>query len=85
MDILEKTKQSLKEVYKFSTYESINEFKKGLIDENTFRNSKDKKQRDMTPNSIKQAQYKERHKNLQSLIAKKIKRESLQGKFKKNK
>ena len=60
-----KTKQSLKEVYKFSTYESINEFEKRLIDEDTFRNrARTKKQRDLTPNSIKQAQYRERHAKL---------------------
>ena len=60
-----KTKQSLKEVYKFSTYESINEFEKRLIDEDTFRNrARTKKQRDLMPNSIKQTQYRERHANL---------------------
>ena len=63
-----KTKQSLKEVYKFSTYESINEFEKRLIDEDTFRNrARTKKQRDLMPLYKKKAFYKKGMKILQTL------------------
>ena len=43
-----KRKQSLKEVYKHSTDESIEEFENNKINENTFRNrARTKKQRDL--------------------------------------
>ena len=43
-----KRKQSLKEVYKHSTDESIEEFENNEIDEDTFRNrARTKKQRDL--------------------------------------
>ena len=82
-----KTKQSLKEVYKFSTYESINEFEKRLIDEDTFRNrARTKKQRDLMPNSIKQGQYRERHANLTEteLLQKRLRDKAYKESLKKN-
>jgi hypothetical protein len=43
-----KRKQTIKEVYKYSTTESIEEFENKEIDENTFRNrARTKKQRDL--------------------------------------
>ena len=55
----------LEEVYKYSTSESIYEFKKGLIEENTLRiRAKSKRQRDLMPIYKKKEHYKERHKNL---------------------
>ena len=55
----------LEEVYKHSTSESIYEFKKGLIKENTLRiRAKSKRQRDLTPIYKKKEHYKERHANL---------------------
>ena len=60
-----KSKQSLKDVYKYSTQESILEFEKKLIDEETLRNrARTKKQRDLMPNYKKIALYKRRHANL---------------------
>ena len=60
-----KRKLPLKEVYKHSSYESINEFEKGLINEDTFRNrARTKKQRDLMPLYKKKAFYKKRHENL---------------------
>ena len=55
----------LGEVYKHSTSESINEFKNGLIEEDTLRiRAKSKRQRDLTPIYKKKQHYKARHKNL---------------------
>ena len=60
-----KSKQSLKDVCKYSTQESILEFEKKLIDEETLRNrARTKKQRDLMPNYKKRALYKRRHANL---------------------
>ncbi len=60
-----KGKQSLKEVYKHSTSESILEFKKKLISEETFRDrARVKKQRDLMPIYKKKQKEKERYKNL---------------------
>ena len=60
-----KSKQSLKEVYKHSTSESIAEFERKVIDEETFRDrAKAKKQRDLMPLYKKKQMYKERHANL---------------------
>ena len=60
-----KGKQSLKEVYKHSTSESILEFKKKLISEETFRDrARVKKQRDLMPIYKKKQKDKERHANL---------------------
>ena len=58
-------KQSLKEVYKHSTPESIVEFEKKLISEETFRDrARVKKQRDLMPPNKKKKKDKERHANL---------------------
>ena len=58
-------KQSLKEVYKHSTPESIAEFEKKLISEETFRDrARVKKQRDLMPLNKKKQKDKERHANL---------------------
>ena len=58
-------KQSLKEVYKHSTPESIVEFEKKLISEETFRDrARVKKQRDLMPLNKKKQKDKERHANL---------------------
>ena len=55
----------LEEVYKHSTSESIYDFKKGLIEEDTLRiRAKSKRQRDLIPIYKKKEHYKERHKNL---------------------
>ena len=55
----------LEEVYKYSTSESINEFKNGLIEEDTLRKrAKSKRQRDLMPIYKKKKHYKERHENL---------------------
>ena len=55
----------LEEVYKHSTSESIYEFKKGLIEEDTLRiRAKSKRQRDLMPIYKKKEHYKERHANL---------------------
>ena len=44
-----KRKQAIKEVYKYSTTESIEEFENKVIDEETFRNrARTKKQRDLS-------------------------------------
>ena len=60
-----KRKQPLKEVYKHSTPESITEFEKSQIDEDTFRaRAKAKKQRDLTSFYKKKQMYKDRHANL---------------------
>ena len=60
-----KNKQPLKEVYKHSTSESIAEFERKVIDEETFRDrAKAKKQRDLMPLYKKKQMYKERHANL---------------------
>ena len=60
-----KSKQSLKEVYKYSTSESIAEFEKKVIDEETFRaRAKAKKQRDLMPFYKKKETYKKRHADL---------------------
>ena len=60
-----KGKQSLKEVYKHSTSESILEFKKKLISEETFRDrARVKKQRDLMPPSKKKQKDKEHYANL---------------------
>ena len=62
---LGKRKQPLKNVYKHSSYESIGEFEKGLINEDTFRNrARTKKQRDLMPADKKKIFYKKRHENL---------------------
>ena len=58
-------KQSLEEVYKYSTPESIVEFEKKLISEETFRDrARVKKQRDLMPLNKKKQIYKDRHANL---------------------
>ena len=58
-------KQSLQEVYKYSTPESVVEFEKKLISEETFRDrARVKKQRDLMPPNKKKKQDKERHVNL---------------------
>ena len=58
-------KKHLEEVYKHSTSESIYDFKKGLIEEDTLRiRAKSKRQRDLTPIYKKKEHYKERHANL---------------------
>ena len=58
-------KQSLKEVYKHSTPESIVEFEKKLISEETFRDrARVKKQRDLMSSSKKKQKDKERNANL---------------------
>ena len=60
-----KGKQSLKEVYKHSTSESILEFKKKLISEETFRDrARVKKQRDLMSLNKKKQKNKERHTSL---------------------
>ena len=60
-----KSKQPLKEVYKHSTSESIAEFERKVIDEETFRDrAKAKKQRDLMSLYKKKQMYKERHANL---------------------
>ena len=61
----EKGKQSLKEVYKHSTLESIDEFEKKLISEETFRDrARVKKQRDLMPPNKKKQKDRERYANL---------------------
>ena len=58
-------KQSLKEVYKHSAPESIAEFEKKIISEETFRDrARVKKQRDLMPLNKKKQKNKERHANL---------------------
>ena len=58
-------KQSLKEVYKHSTPESIVEFEKKLISEETFRDrARVKKQRDLMSLNIKKKKDKERYSSL---------------------
>ena len=58
-------KQSLKEVYKYSTPKSIVEFEKKLISEETFRDrARVKKQRDLMPINKKKQKDKERYANL---------------------
>jgi hypothetical protein len=58
-------KQSLKEVYKYSTPESIVEFEKKLISEETFRDrARVKKQRDLMPLNKKRQKDKERYASL---------------------
>ena len=58
-------KQSLKEVCKYSTPESIVEFEKKLISEETFRDrARVKKQRDLMSSSKKKQKDKERYVNL---------------------
>ncbi len=60
-----KSKQPLKEVYKHSTSESIAEFERKVIDEETFRDrARVKKQRDLMPLNKKKQIYKDRHANL---------------------
>ena len=60
-----RSKQSLEEVYKYSTHESIVEFEKKLISEKTFRDrARVKKQRDLMPLNKKKQKDKERHANL---------------------
>ena len=51
-----KSKQPLKDIYKHSTKESILQFEKKIIDENTFRNrARTKKQRDLMSVNAKRA------------------------------
>ena len=58
-------KKHLEEVYKYSTSESIYEFKNDLIEEDILRiRAKSKRQRDLTPIYKKKEHYKERHANL---------------------
>ena len=60
-----KSNQSLKKVYKHSTPESIVEFEKKLISEETFRDrARVKKQRDLMPINKKKQKDKERYANL---------------------
>ena len=58
-------KQPLKEVYKHSTSESIAEFERKVIDEETFRDrARVKKQRDLMSLNKKKQKNKERHTSL---------------------
>ena len=58
-------KQSLKEIYKHSTPESILEFDKKLISEEIFRDrARVKKQRDLMSPLLKKQKNRERYKNL---------------------
>jgi len=58
-------KQSLKEIYKHSTTESILEFDKKLISEEIFRDrARVKKQRDLMSPFLKKQKNRERYKNL---------------------
>ena len=58
-------KKHLEEVYKYSTSESIYEFKNDLIEEDILRiRAKSKRQRDLTPIYKKKQHYRERHENL---------------------
>ena len=60
-----KSKQPLKEVYKHSTSESIAEFERKVIDEETFRDrARVKKQRDLMSLNKKKQKNKERHTSL---------------------
>ena len=60
-----KSNQSLEKVYKHSTPESIDEFEKKLISEETFRDrARVKKQRDLMPINKKKQKDKERYANL---------------------
>ena len=60
-----RSKQFLKEVYKHSTPESIVEFEKKIISEETFRDrARVKKQRDLMSPNKKKKKDKERHANL---------------------
>ena len=60
-----KSNQSLEKVYKHSTTESIDEFEKKLISEETFRDrARVKKQRDFMPINKKKQKDKERYANL---------------------
>ena len=57
-----KAKQSLKEVYKYSTEESINKFENNLISEEVFRDrARVKKQRDLMPLKEKKIKNRERY------------------------
>ena len=57
-----KAKQSLKEVYKYSTEESINKFENNLISEEVFRDrARVKKQRDLMPVKEKKIKNRERY------------------------
>jgi len=59
-----RSKQSLKEFYKHSTPESIVEFEKKLISEETFRDrARVKKQRDLMPSGKKKQKDRERYAN----------------------
>ena len=59
-----RAKQSLKEVYKHSTKESIQEFEKSLISEEIFRDrARVKKQRDLMPIEEKKINNRERYRN----------------------
>ena len=77
----------LDEVYIHSTSESIYEFKKGLIEENTLRiRAKSKRQRDLMPIYKKKEHYKERHANLSEnqLIAKRQRDKEYRERLKNN-
>ena len=55
----------LKDVYKYSTSESIAKFEKGIISEENFRNNaKSKKKRNAMPFYLRKKQNRERHENL---------------------
>ena len=57
-----KAKQTLKEVYKYSTQESIDQFENNLISEEIFRDrARVKKQRDLMPLKEKQIKNRERY------------------------
>ncbi len=57
-----KAKQLLKEVYKYSTEESINQFENNLISEEVFRDrARVKKQRDLMPVKEKKIKNRERY------------------------
>ena len=57
-----KAKQTLKEVYKYSTQESIEQFENNLISEEIFRDrARVKKQRDLMPVKEKQIKNRERY------------------------
>ena len=77
----------LEEVYKFSTSESIAEFSKKLIDEETLRKrAKSKRQRDLMSPYKKKQMYKDRHENLteKQLVAKRKRDKEYRERLKNN-
>tara|TARA_B100000029_G_C17324081_1_gene869292 strand:- start:31 stop:477 length:447 start_codon:yes stop_codon:yes gene_type:complete len=77
----------LGEVYKFSTSESVAEFNKKLIDEETLRKrAKSKRQRDLMSPYKKKQMYKDRHENLteKQLVAKRKRDKEYRERLKNN-